>query len=363
MSAPSDLPDWATDPNFPAGTDPWSGQPNKVMPSGGRIAEGFDPLERPPAEWFNWILNNHGAWIDFLKTSNFYGDGSDGDATDPVFSNAVHLYNHLTITTGIPAGSRLIIAKILEFTNTSAALTNNGAAGQVAQSNATAAGGAGATARYFPDSGGGGLSPPNANGSTGTSQPSDTFAFGGGGGNGGNGSTGHTGASGGGLFPTSMTFLKAFPSFLTDVIHDYSSHHADPTKIFGSGGAGGGGGGGAASGGPNNPSGGGGGGGAGVLAIRAEKIILPASNANYFQAKGGNGGNGSTIGGGGSGGGGGGGGGLILLTYQNLTTAGAVLASCTSAAGGTGGTAGTGAAVGTAGTAGNVLITQFPFAG
>jgi hypothetical protein len=59
-----DPPDWATNPNFGAGSRPWNGQPNKNKPSAGIIAEGFDPENPLFADFLNWILNNHGQWID-----------------------------------------------------------------------------------------------------------------------------------------------------------------------------------------------------------------------------------------------------------------------------------------------------------
>lgn len=64
MSRPTDLPDFATGTNYAAG--PYAGHPNKAKPSAGVIAEGFDPQAPMPAEWLNWYLNNHAAWIDCI---------------------------------------------------------------------------------------------------------------------------------------------------------------------------------------------------------------------------------------------------------------------------------------------------------
>lgn len=52
--------DWASDANYPAGSDPWSGQPTKAAPSSGVIAAGVAPGDMLPADWFNYILQ-HGA--------------------------------------------------------------------------------------------------------------------------------------------------------------------------------------------------------------------------------------------------------------------------------------------------------------
>lgn len=78
---PTNAPDWATNANFAAGIEAWNAQANKLLPPAGKIAEGFDPDEDFFAEWFNWILNNHGQWINYIATSiglSCFGDGSDG---------------------------------------------------------------------------------------------------------------------------------------------------------------------------------------------------------------------------------------------------------------------------------------------
>lgn len=72
MARPTDAPDWATDVNFPAGGDPWSGQPNKVTPSAGEVQVGFEPKQRPPAEFHNYIWNNHGQWINYLSSREVF---------------------------------------------------------------------------------------------------------------------------------------------------------------------------------------------------------------------------------------------------------------------------------------------------
>jgi len=66
MSRPTVSPDWATNANFAAGVNPWNGQANKVQPSSGITAEGFVPQTMLPAEHVNYLLNNHGGWIDYL---------------------------------------------------------------------------------------------------------------------------------------------------------------------------------------------------------------------------------------------------------------------------------------------------------
>ena len=60
------LPEWCTNTNHPAGGDPWSGQPNKVEPSAGKIATGRIPEELPPAEETNWYRNQIAEWINYI---------------------------------------------------------------------------------------------------------------------------------------------------------------------------------------------------------------------------------------------------------------------------------------------------------
>lgn len=50
------LPRWSSDPNFPAGSQPWNGQPTRVEPLATIKARGFLPGTVPPAGWFNWLL-------------------------------------------------------------------------------------------------------------------------------------------------------------------------------------------------------------------------------------------------------------------------------------------------------------------
>lgn len=48
---------WASDTNFPAGSDPWSATPTKVAPSAGQIAAGSAPGSKMPGQWFNYLMN------------------------------------------------------------------------------------------------------------------------------------------------------------------------------------------------------------------------------------------------------------------------------------------------------------------
>lgn len=64
MTRPTSKINWASDANYPAGSDAWSGQPNKVAPSAGKQATGQVPASAFPSPEYNYILNHSGAWRD-----------------------------------------------------------------------------------------------------------------------------------------------------------------------------------------------------------------------------------------------------------------------------------------------------------
>jgi len=66
MPKPTDLPVWATDASYPAGSDPWSGEPTKVEPLSGEQALGWEPGKKPAAEWMNWKDNLVYQWLAWL---------------------------------------------------------------------------------------------------------------------------------------------------------------------------------------------------------------------------------------------------------------------------------------------------------
>lgn len=89
---PSVAPDFATDANYPAGSDPWSGNPTKVTP-GAVASTGFIPKTMLPAQFINYVLANHADWINYLdqirgSVTQFedydrdYEDFAFGDDTD-----------------------------------------------------------------------------------------------------------------------------------------------------------------------------------------------------------------------------------------------------------------------------------------
>ena len=48
--------DWASDANYPAGSESWSATPTRVEPSAGQQAAGVAPEDVLPAQWFNWLF-------------------------------------------------------------------------------------------------------------------------------------------------------------------------------------------------------------------------------------------------------------------------------------------------------------------
>lgn len=60
------LPTFATDDAFDAPGEAWDTQPNKSAPAPSKIAEGFEPGERPPADVVNWLFNQYGAMFAHL---------------------------------------------------------------------------------------------------------------------------------------------------------------------------------------------------------------------------------------------------------------------------------------------------------
>lgn len=70
MARPVDAPEWASDTNYPAGTDAWSATATKIEPTAGEKDTGATPLTGFGAQQFNWLLNNHGEWINHLDGIN-----------------------------------------------------------------------------------------------------------------------------------------------------------------------------------------------------------------------------------------------------------------------------------------------------
>lgn len=66
VARPAVIPSWSTDANYPAGGDPWSATPTRVEPDAGNKAGGFVPKEKPPAQFFNWLIGVLANWVAYF---------------------------------------------------------------------------------------------------------------------------------------------------------------------------------------------------------------------------------------------------------------------------------------------------------
>lgn len=66
MARPPVLPTWATSATYPAGANDWSGQPPRVQPASGTLAQGFTPAADMPAEYVNWLIGVIADWLSYF---------------------------------------------------------------------------------------------------------------------------------------------------------------------------------------------------------------------------------------------------------------------------------------------------------
>lgn len=105
--------EWATDTNYPAGSETWSATPVKVAPSAGVQADGFAPTDRPPAQWINWLFNGIVTAGQALETA--VGDGSLQHAwerSEFLGSSTPHLDitgSYLRVGAAIPAIPMIVV--------------------------------------------------------------------------------------------------------------------------------------------------------------------------------------------------------------------------------------------------------------
>jgi hypothetical protein len=66
MTKPTDDISWATDTDYPAGSDPWDATATCVEPSSGRKASGWEPNQKPTAQELNWWERGAARWIQWL---------------------------------------------------------------------------------------------------------------------------------------------------------------------------------------------------------------------------------------------------------------------------------------------------------
>lgn len=61
--------EWATDTNYPAGADAWSGTPTRVVPSAGTKTHGFTPESPASAQELNWLVGSAADAVNFLAVA------------------------------------------------------------------------------------------------------------------------------------------------------------------------------------------------------------------------------------------------------------------------------------------------------
>lgn len=67
MAKPTDDISWASSANYPAGSDPWDGQPTTAEPVSGRKASGWEPSKKPGAQQLNWWQRAVWRWVVWLS--------------------------------------------------------------------------------------------------------------------------------------------------------------------------------------------------------------------------------------------------------------------------------------------------------
>lgn len=67
MPQPQGTAEWATDELYSSPGDPWDGNPTKVNPPSGKIAEGWEPTEELAAQFLNDWQNRAGALLQHLR--------------------------------------------------------------------------------------------------------------------------------------------------------------------------------------------------------------------------------------------------------------------------------------------------------
>lgn len=71
--------EWATDTNYPAGADAWSGTPTRVVPSAGTKTHGFTPEAPASAQELNWLVGRAADAVNFLAGAAQLYDYSAAD--------------------------------------------------------------------------------------------------------------------------------------------------------------------------------------------------------------------------------------------------------------------------------------------
>lgn len=326
------------------------------------IAKGLVPASGGGTTAF---LRADGVFAAPSASTGFFGDATDGDATDPSTPTRTMFYNTLTLSNAfaLDTGGWPIYARTISVPVGAATIRHNGGAGGNATNDSAVAGAAGtaAAAGYYlasaigGNSGGAGgatgsaprgfvagaiagIAGPSAgnNGNPGTNGGVGQGASGGAGGAAAAGTGGASGAGG------NVSLITNANGDIHNVWAAIDGLPAKTTTLWSPGTGGG------AGGAANTNGGGGGGGGGGGYTTVVAGIINGALTVEAGGGKGGNGATGTTGNNGGGGGGGGASGGIAVCVYGTGTT------PTVQAPGGAIGTGGTGTGTGKNGGNGGV---------
>jgi hypothetical protein len=100
----------------------WSSTGTKTDPGAGKEASGWSIAERPPAYWFNWILNAVGQWLGYFNNviDEFVWTGRIDLDVSPAI---IWQRGIVTNTDLVPQGDELDVV----FSNNVVSATTNGA--------------------------------------------------------------------------------------------------------------------------------------------------------------------------------------------------------------------------------------------
>lgn len=107
--------EFATDTNYPAGSNPWNGNPTRVAPSAGPNAAGLEPEETLPAPWWNYFIGRLTAWVKYLR--GFVNETDDEFAYPVTKSRELTISAHNCIPSSSAGiwGSSWTVEPITEF--------------------------------------------------------------------------------------------------------------------------------------------------------------------------------------------------------------------------------------------------------
>lgn len=121
MAKPLIVPTFATDALYPLSAEAFSLTNTKTAPPGGKLAEGFEPKEKPAAQYLNWLLHYLGQWASYLNSGALDG---------PISINGnLSVTGTTTLTGGVTTGTDVGIGGMLSVTGDASLLAGLGVSG------------------------------------------------------------------------------------------------------------------------------------------------------------------------------------------------------------------------------------------